>query len=417
METAPIATNKLNDKACKALKHGKKADGGGMFLYALPSGTRVWQLAFRYGGKQKIYSIGIYPEVSLAEAREKRDEVRKIVRAGRDPMAEKLAARANHHPVNAKTFGMAADEWLIKERSAGRATKTLEIRTKYVSDLKTKFGNLPTPEIRRSAVLDFLRTFEANGRLETRDRMRIMGEKICNFADDEENPVENPFRAFSKEKLLEKRSISRAALVDTADAAKLFRTIAGEDDIIGLAIRFMALTAMRPGEIRSAEWADIDLDAARWHVPASKMKMRKAHCVPLSRQAIAILREAKKMTDEGRFIFSTGRGLKMGHGAMNKRLRARGVDTAKEHTGHGFRSTFSTILNGEEGPNNAKRWDSTLIELQLAHITGGVEAIYNRSGPEALINSRAAMMQHWSDRVDAMVDGGKVIQMQASIEA
>jgi integrase len=408
----------LNDKAIKALKAKdamfKVSDGGGMYLMVRPHGTKLWQMGYRFGGKQRTLSIGIYPDVGLADARDARDAARKQLARGIDPHAAHMIAAAEERAKgSAKTFGDWADGWLEKERAGGNIAKTMDGKTHKVSLLKAKFGKLPLNEIARDDVLAFLRSFEDSKKLETRDRVRAIGEKIFNYANVEEG---NPFRPFDKEKLVTKVGAHRPALTTLPDAARLFKIMAIDrkdtlfDDLVGLALRFLSLTAVRPGEVASAEWSDIDIDAALWTIPASKMKMGREHVVPLSRQALAVLARIKEMTGERRYVFSCGKDAPLSESALAKRLRFLGYDTKTMHCPHGYRSTFSTLLNGEETEEKdgksskfSKTWDSDLIELQLAHIQGGVKAIYNRGGPTALLGSRRALMQHWADKIDGMV--------------
>jgi integrase len=166
----------------------------------------------------------------------------------------------------------------------------------------------------------------------------------------------------------------------------------------------LALTAVRPGELAGMEWTEIDFENENWHIPAARMKMGKRHIVPLSRQAIAILRKMQEITGGGRYVFSTKTGGRIPTHSLSKRLRFLGFDTGREHCPHGFRSTFSTTMNAEtkkdaEGEEH-KAWDSMLIELSLAHIEGGVKGIYDRAGPTVHIGARRKLMQRWADRVD-----------------
>jgi integrase len=423
-----MATDKLTDKGVQGFKPKKKSykksDGGGMYLLVMPNGSKLWQMGYRFGGRQRTLTIkGGYPEVSLADARVKRDEARALLRKGIDPHAAHMNAQEKAQPdaeekVAAKTFGAWADEWLAKQTADGDSAKTITGKTNRVRILKATFGTMAISDISRAEVLAFLRELEQKGQLETRDRARSDGQKICAYADDAEDGGLNPFRPFDPEKLVEKKATPRPALTKAADVTKLFKAMAqdltGLTEVVGLALRFLSLTAVWPGEIISAEWADIDLDAALWTIPASKTKMRREHVVPLSRQAAALLCRMHVMTGEGRLVFCTMRETPLAATTLNARLRFLKYDTARDHCAHGFRSTFSTLLNRECDKNDNKLWDSDLIELQLAHIEeASVKAIYNRTGPTSLIGARAKMMQHWADRIDAMVASGKVVSMVA----
>jgi len=398
-------------------KPKKYSDGGGLYLLVQPTGGKLWQMGYRFGGKQKTLSIGVYgahPDVPLKEAREKRDDARKELRNGRDPHAAKMAAKQERK--EAKTFGAWADEWMKKERAGGDTEKTLDNKETRLGYLKTKFGKVIIEDIKREEVLGFLRGFEDEGKLETRDRVRAIGEKICNFADDEEGDKRNPFRPFSDDKLVKKVTVHRPALIESEDVAHLFKLMAKDrkdtifDDLVGLALRFISLTVVRDSELGAAEWKEINFEKRLWIIPGPKMKERKEHAVPLSRQAIAILENVRGMTGKRRYVFSCGKDAPLSESALCKRLRFLGYDTKTEHCPHGYRTTFSTLLNGECDMNDVKLWDGDLIELQLAHVEeASVKAIYNRVGALSLIGARAKMMQHWADRIDTIVQSGEPV--------
>ena len=404
----------IDNKTIKTLKPGeKRSDGGGLYIYMLTSGTKVWQMGYRFGGKQRTLSIGIYPEVSIDDAREARHEARKLLAKGIDPHAAHMEEAAEERAKETKkTFADHADDWLAKERKEKQAAKTLSGKTNRIKLLKARFGKLALNEIAREDVLAFLRTFEATGNLETRDRVRSNGESIFNYGTPDDTDVLNPFRPFDKEKLIKNESAPRPAMTEPADVARLLKLIAPDrqdtrlDEVVSLALRFIALTAVRPGELISAEWCDIDLDAKEWRIPESKMKMKRVHIVPLSAQALVILRRLHDLTGGDKWVFTCAGDKPISDNTLNRRLRWLGIETTM-HCAHGFRSTFSTLLNGECTKEDVKIWDGDLIELQLAHIeTGTVKAIYNRVGPTALIGARAKMMQHWADKIDAYVASG-----------
>jgi integrase len=270
-----------------------------------------------------------------------------------------------------KSFGEWADLWLAKERLLWD-DKTMAGKERNVGYLKDEFGTRMRPEIKRAEVIAFLKTIESTGKLETRDRVRSTGEQIFVYADVEGSDY-NPFRNLGKQ-LLANVSEPRPALTAPNDVASLFQTIAAPfnrarfKDVVGYAVRFTSLTVVRPGEIATAEWDEIDLDAARWTIPAEKMKMRHQHVVPLSRQAVALLRQVHALTGHRRFVFSCSQDKPISDNTLNKRLRDLGYDTAEQHCAHGFRTTFSTLSNAECDRDESKMWDSDVIELQLAHL-------------------------------------------------
>jgi integrase len=410
----------LTDIRCRTAKPGDKPfklyDEGGLYLLIKPNGGRFWHMKFTVGGREKKLSFGPYGVggLSLVKARDKRDDARAKLRNGDDPAAEKqLKKRAL---VATKPFRDWADEWLGKE-GADLGTKTMAGKTRCVEYLKGRFGKRQMIDIKRTDVLLFLREFEREDKLETRDRIRAAGEAIFRYADIE-GDTPNPFRKFEKQ-LVKNVSEPRPAYVQAGDVAELMRKLAAPfpgaryDDLVGLALRFISLTAVRPGELAKAEWSEFDLDGARWTIPGERMKMRKAHIVPLSRQAVEILRQVDVMTGERNYVFSCNTDAPISDNTLNKRLRDLDIDTGKQHCAHGFRSTFSTTLNAETDSNHDKVWDRDLIELQLAHLdTTSVRAVYDRNGPMALYAARAKMMQAWADKVDAFREGGKTLDFR-----
>jgi integrase len=397
----------LTDTACKNAKQQAKpykmSDAGGLYLLVTPT-AKLWNLAYRFAGKQKKLSFGAYPAVTLSNARIKRDEAKAQIGQGVDP--GQLKKEAKRPQAEVKTFAKWADEWLAKER-AKWDEKTMAGKERFVGYLKAEFGALAVPAIARRDVLTFLKTFEQDEKLETRDRTRAAGEKICRYADQDGTDY-NPFRNLN-EQLVDNDSTPRPALIEPLKVTRLFQDITAPfpgarfDDVVGYAVRFTALTAARPGNIADAEWTEFD-DAGLWTVSAEKMKMDKEHIVPLSRQALAILEQVALLTGDRKYVFSCSRDQPISDNTLNKRLRNLGYDTGKEHCAHGFRTTFSTLLNGECDRDGNKTWDGDVIELQLAHLdSSSVRAVYNRTGPMSLMGARTKLMQHWADRFDAMV--------------
>jgi integrase len=414
----------LTDTACRNLKPQakpyKKSDGGGLYLFVKPSGSKHWHMGYRFGGTQKKLSFGPYPEVTLSEAREKRDAAKKLIAHGTDPAVAKQEAKRAQ--AAARNFSEWADEWVERERAAKPSfdEKTIAGKTRCVGYLKAEFGGRRIPEIKRPDVILYLKDFEKSGKLETRDRVRSAGEQICIYADIEGNDY-NPFRNL-KQQLIENDSEPRPAITKpVVEVAKLFENIAAPfergrfGDLVGHALRFISLTVVRPGEIADAEWSEFDFGMARWTIPVEKMKMKCEHVVPLSQQALAILGRVKELTSDRRYVFSCGKDKPISNNTLNKRLRDLGYDTKKQHCAHGFRTTFSTLINAELDSEDNKSWDSDVVELQLAHLDeSSVKAIYNRTGPLSLIGARAKLLQHWADRIDRMV-GGNVVPIEVKV--
>ena len=279
-----------------------------------------------------------------------------------------------------------------------------------------RFGKLDRKDIKRPDVVAYLRSMTT---LETRDRIRSIGEHVCTYADLEGDGY-NPFRDCKKQ-LTVNVSTPRPGVTEAEDVVRLFKLINARQertkfgDVVGDALRLDALTIPRPGMIHSMEWREVDWDAERWTIPAVKMKTGWDHVVPLSRQAIAILERVQKITGNRRYVFSCADDEPLSNRTLNTRLRALGIDTKGEHCAHGFRTTFSTLCHHEEH-KEAKAWDGDVIELQLAHLESStVKAIYKRHGPLALIGPRTKLMQHWADRVDSWLDPKKVMPIKPGL--
>jgi integrase len=435
-----------NDVDCRAAKpkfkngtwvQAKISDttGGGLYLLVRPdpdkpgeASSKLWQMAYRFNGRQKTYSIGRYGKgddgtYSLAQARRKRDDAKELLKNDKDPSLEKQLAK--HRKVAARPFGRWIDEWLAVKKTEKikrgrlvtvRSPTTNALHELWAGYLKTRFGKLDRKDIKRPDVVTYLRSMTT---LETRDRIRGIGEEVCTYADLEGDSY-NPFRDCKKQ-LTVNVSTPRPGVTEPEDVVRLFKLIMPTwekgrfGDVVGDALRLDALTIPRPGMIHDMEWSEVDWDAERWTVPAVKMKTGWDHVVPLSRQALVILRRVQKITGNRRYVFACAEDAPLSSRTLCYRLRALGIDTKTEHCAHGFRTTFSTLCHHEEH-KEAKAWDGDVIELQLAHLESStVKAIYKRHGPLALIGPRTKLMQHWADRVDSWVDPTKVVPMKPGL--
>jgi integrase len=404
----------LTDTACRNLKPRakpfKRSDGGGLYLLVTSSGSKHWYMAYRFGGRQKKLSFGGYPVVTLAAAREVRDAAKVSLSEGSDPGVLKKVAKRERAMVKV-SFGERADDFYAKQKAEGLGQNALVRTERMIRYLKAEFGKRPFADVAkqefRSEFLGWLKKYEKTGKLETVGRLRSTAEQIFDYGDVAGTGI-NPARNLSKQ-LIKKTVTPRPALVDPAAAGKLFRTIAMPfprarfGDVVGIAVRFLAYVAARPGEVLEVEWSEVDFDLARWTIPAIKMKMDNELIVPLARQSLNILRQMRELTGSRKYIFSGSRDQPLSDNTLNKRLRDLGYDTSEQQTGHGFRSIFSTLLNAEIDGNDRQIWDKDAVELQLAHLDhASTRAIYNRTGALSLIGQRTKMMQHWADRVDKM---------------
>lgn len=375
-------------------------DGNGLFLLATPSGGKLWRLKYRFDGKEKLLSFGPYPSISLSVARQKREEARELIAQGIEPGAAKKTAA-----LIGETFQDLALEWLTRQASACTAKHLETIKARLAAYVFPHIGNRPISKLTSVELLGVLRKIEARGTIETAHRVKQICGQVFRYGVGK-GVCEHDLSAGLRGQLTKKpRAKHMAAITDRKEAAGLLRAI---DDysgtlVIKCALRLAPLFFVRPGELRHMEWAEIDLEGALWTIPAEKMKMRKIHTVPLSRQALTILEEIMPLTGRGKYVLPSVRTTTrpISDMAINAALRRMGY-TKEEMTGHGFRSMASSLLH-EAG------WDSNLIELQLAHRdTNTVRAIYNRS---ERLDERRKMMQTWADFLETISVGAKIIPL------
>lgn len=385
----------LNDttirKAKPEAKPKKLADGGGLYLLLSPNGSKWWRLKYRFGGKEKLLALGVYPDTGLADAREGRSHARKLLAAGIDPSVHRKATRAAGVERAANSFAVIAEEWLAKQRLA---LATIEKARWMFDDLVFPWiGDRPISEIDPPEMLRLLQRIEDRGTHETAHRTKQRCGQIFRYAIATHRASRDP-TADLRGALTPIKVNHRAALTDPSKVGELLRAIDGYTGsfIVRCALKFAPLVFARPGELRQAEWSELDLDGALWRIPAVKMKMGDEHVVPLSDQAVAVLQELKPLTGTGRYVFPSERSRKrpMSDGTVNAALRRMGFDK-DTMTGHGFRAMASTRLN-EMG------WAPDIIERQLAHAERNkVRAAYNRA---QYLSERKRMMQAWADYLD-----------------
>ena len=408
-----MASGKLTDmqirKAKAGPKLGKLSDGHGLQLWVYPDGAKRWRLAYVFAGKQKTLAIGVYDAVSLVEARAARDDARKLLADGIDPGMAKRAARAAKATAAGNTFDAIAAELLAKSRREGKAARTLGKVEWLLSLARPALGSRPIIEITAAEVLAVLRTVEARGRHETAKRLRATVGQVFRYAIATARADNDPTGAL-KGALTAPTVTHRAAITDPIAFGALLRAMA--DDTGGApetraVLELLALTFVRPGELRAAEWSEFDLDAAIWTIPADKMKMRRAHRVPLAPRVVAILRDLKAIASGSKYVFPSVRtgARPMSENTINAALRRIGF-AQHEMTGHGFRSAASSMLN-ESGLFNPDA-----IERQLAHVDNdSVRRAYHRAD---YWEERVRMMTYWADRCDAMRRGGAVVPFTKS---
>lgn len=380
------------------------ADAAGLCIEVRPDGGRSWRYRYRFAGTARMLSLGTYPQVSLAEARRRRDEARNVLQSGRDPSSERKADKLRVKLSVENTFGAIAMEWLEQQRGA-LADITYHKSEWLFSFVTPALGARPIADITAPEILAILRGIEARGRHETAHRVKQRVGQVFRYAIATGRAERDPSSDL-RGALCPVVTISRAAVTDPNDVADLLRAI---DEYQGqpatrTALRLAPLVFARPGNLRAMEWSELDLDQAEWRIPAHKMKVREAHVVPLAKQAVTMLREVYPLTGYGPFVFPS---LRSGHRPMsentiNASLRRLGYDK-ETMTGHGFRALASTRLN-EMG------WAPDVIERQLAHAERNkVRAAYNRASYMA---ERRKMMQAWADYLDALRQSrGNVVRL------
>lgn len=399
----------LNDTRIRTAKASdrpiKLSDGGGLHLLIQSNGSKLWRLAYRFGSKQKTLALGVYPTVSLKLARERRDEAKRLLVANIDPSIrrrlEKLTASTGN------TFRAVAEELLVKLEKEGRAKATLAKNRWLLEFAFPAIGGRPIAEITAPELLSLLRKIEARGRYETARRLRSTCGMLFRYAIATGRAERDP-SVDLRGALIAPKVTHRSAIVDPKGVGALLRAI---DDYEGLpltkaALKLAPLVFVRPGELRTAEWAEFDLENAAWLIPAAKMKMRRAHRVPLSKQALIIIRDLQVLSRGGRWLFPSVRTTSrpMSENTLNAALRRLGY-SKDQMTAHGFRSIASTRLN-EMG-----LWNPDAIERQLAHQEpDSARRPYMEAAefwPE-----RVRMMQAWADYLDDLREAGKVISLR-----
>jgi integrase len=404
-------------KANTTGKPEKRADGGGMYLLAQPDretinekskkvvvrGAKYWRLDYRFAGKRKTLAIGVYPDVSLLDARERREAARKMLANGADPGAVKRAQKAAVVALAANSFEIVAHEWFSKFTKGFKESHTRTISVRLKNDVFPWLGARPIGEINAPELLAVLRRIESRGALDTAHRVSAICGQVFRYAISTGRAERDP-SADLKGALPPHKGKHLAAITEPAQIGKLMRDIDGYAGtfIVRCAFKLSPLVFLRPIELSRAEWAEIDLDKAEWRIPADKMKMKALHIIPLSSQAVAILREVHTLTGTGKYVFpSVSSSTKpMAKNTILAALRSMGY-TSTEMTAHGFRHMASTLLN-EQGFN------ADAIERQLAHKASGVRATYNAA---EYLPERRRMMQAWADYLGGLAAGADVIPL------
>jgi integrase len=384
----------------------KLSDGGGLFLLIQPrpAGSKLWRLAYRFGGAQKTLALGVYPAVSLADARSGRANAKSLLARGIDPSVQRRADRQVEPAAAESTFRGVAEEVIAKLEREGRAHVTIAKKRWLLDFAYPAFGDRPIAEITAKELLALLRQIEARGIYETAKRLRSTCGMVFRYAIATGRAERDPSSDL-RGALTTHQVAHRSAIVEPLEIGALLRAIEGFDGqpTTRAALRLAPHVFVRPGELRHAEWSEFDLDGALWSIPAGKMKMRRAHRVPLSLQSLAIVRGLKPITGNGRWLFPSVRTWlrPISENTLNAALRRLGY-ASEEMTTHGFRAMAATRLN-EMG-----RWNADAIERQLAHQeANAVRRAYTHA--TEYWSERTDMMQQWSDYLDRLRNGGEIV--------
>lgn len=378
-------------------KEYKLSDGNGLYLLVTPTGGKLWRFNYTYSGKQKTLFLKAYPEKSLLDARKDRDDARRLIVNGIDPGELKKAQKAIEQQ-KAETFKTIALEWHEQKKTEWSETHSDRILKRLEQDIHPYIGDKPISEIKTPELVELLQRI-ALRTLETAHRMKIAVDMIFRYAVVKGRIETNPAAAL-RGVLPAVRHKHMAAPTEPAAVAGLMRAIDGFSGsfVVKCALQLAPLVFVRPGELRAAEWSEIDFANAQWNIPANKMKMKQAHLVPLSKQALKILKALRSVTGDGIYLFPCRRTLKncMSENTINASLRRLGFEK-NEITGHGFRAMARTMLHEILG------FTPDAIEAQLAHaVPDRLGRAYNRT---THINERRQMMQKWANYLDQIKAG------------
>lgn len=381
------------------------ADGGGMYLLVKPSG-KYWRMDYRFAGKRKTLALGVYPAVTLAQARKRRDDAKALLADGQDPNAAKREEKIAKQTSSGNTFEKIAEQWLKATAAERKENTQQKVENWLRKDVLPLIGKQPIALLGPRDVLAVARKMEERGAIDSSKRVVQICGQIFRYAVAEgsaERDVTQDLRGALQK--AERRHY--AAITEPSQLAPLLRAMDGYMGHIysRTALKLTPLVFVRPGELRTAEWSEIDFEAAEWRIPAAKMKMASDHVVPLSTQAVELLREVRPISGHGKYVFPSIRTGErpMSENTVNAALRALGYDNTMQ-TAHGFRATARTILDEVLG----ERVD--LIEHQLAHAVKDTNGrAYNRT---AHLPARKVMMQRWSDYLDQLKRGAEVIQFR-----
>ena len=401
----------LSDTAIRNAKPADKPvrlfDGGGLYLELAPAGGKWWRLKYRFDGKEKRLSVGTFPDVGLKEARKRRDEARRLLADGTDPGEKRKADRTAREAATLNTVEAVARAWLDHRADAWVERTRTVILASLQNDVFPTLGTRSVADVQPADIRALVQGIEGRGAGETAGRVFQRLRSIFRYAIAHDLVAVDPTYPLKPAEIFKPRKVAHRAALSERDVPTFLHRLAGYegDPVTSAALALLMLTAVRPGELRGARWDEIDVERALWRVPASRMKMKAEHTVPLSRQALAVLDAVRPISGRGALVLPSPfyPGKPLSDGTLNSalaRMGYKGIATA-----HGFRTLFSTCAN-EAG------WNRDFIEKQLAHEDrDDVRGAYNRA---QWLDERAKMMQWWADRVDVLRRGADVLPFKAA---
>jgi len=417
----PRRITPLTDTKLRTIKPAGKEvkffDGGGLFILITPTGGKLWRLKYRFGGREKLLTLGTYPQTTLAEARQKRDDARSLLEKGIDPGATRKAQKAAQTEEH-DTFEVIAREWHAKFAPTWADSHAEKIIRRLEMFVFPWLGGKPIRAITAPDLLVALRRLEDKGTLDTAHRVKQNCGQVFRYAIATGRAERDPTPDL-RGALPAVHKKHYAAITDPQEMASLMRAIDGYQGsfVTICALRLAPLFFIRPGELREAEWSEFDLDQGAWNVPIERMKLKKSekirrkgefHLVPLASQAVAILRDLHALTGADKYLFPGARtsARPMSNNTVNAALRRLGYDTKEEMTGHGFRAMARTVMD------EVLHIRPEIVEHQLAHaVKDPLGRAYNRT---TYLPERKAMMQQWADYLDELKAGAKIIPIRAA---
>ena len=385
------------------------SDGGGLYVQITPSGGKLWRLKYRFAGKEKLQALGKYPTVSLSTARNRREDAKTLLADSIDPGEVKRIEKQRREVLAADTFEAVARDWFDRHLSKKAESTRAKVISRMERFVLPYIGSRPVAELTAPDILTVARRVEKNGSLDVAHRVQQEIGQIIRYAIQTGRAVSDPTQALRGALPPVKQTHFAAPTEEPAKVGELLRVMEAftGSPQVAAAIKLLPMLFCRPGELRMMKWDDVDLDAAEWRYTATKTKT--AHLVPLTKQAVATLKELQPLTGHllGGYVFTGGRSpmRPMSDAAINAAYRRLGIDTRNELTGHGWRAVARTMLHERLG------YEPEVIERQLAHAVKDVNGTaYNRT---RFIDERRTMMQAWADYLDKLKIGADVIPLRA----